>query len=302
LQFPPRHCSFDRPLGDYYQDLRAALQVVEAGYHGTLDARGVPLVRVGKTEYYFPVTVAQYALAHASAVLQGDLERRGRLRNLCDWLVENQATGVRQAGLWLIPFDNPKYPWLRAPWASALAQGQAISALLRGAELLNDRGYAHAALRGYEALHGSYGPPLACERGPDLWYEEYPAEDPLHVLNGHVYALLGVLDVARACEDPTARTRWERGVETLARHLPAFDLGYWSAYDLRTREVVDVHYHKNIHIPQLRILACLHGHRVFSEQADRWEGYLTNRLARLRCAFTMRRHGIRKRLRHGAQS
>ena len=296
LEFPPRHCSRARPLGDYYQDLRPAMAMVEGGYHGALDPHGVPTFEVGGAHHYFVVTIAQYALANVTAVLAGEAERLGRLQALCDWLVAHQETASRCRGLWRIGFDNRKYPWLRAPWASALGQGQAISALLRAAELCDRSAYAEAARAGYEALHRPQDLPLMDAAGDDLWYLEYPSDPPLHVLNGHVYTLLGVLDVARAFDDPAACDRWERGVRTVARHLHDFDLGYWSAYDRQTREPVDAHYHKNIHVPQLRILAALDGDPRFAEVADRWERYAASRLARARRAIGARLHGMRRRL------
>ncbi|MGE0453016.1 MAG: D-glucuronyl C5-epimerase family protein [Vicinamibacteria bacterium] len=299
LDFPPLNCSLCRPLGDYYQDFLPALELVETGYHGTLDARGVPRVRIGDTgERYLPVAIAQYALANASALIRGDRARTRPLKVLCDWLVDNQRMETEYAGLWMMDFDNVKYPWLQSPWASALAQGNAISALLRAAELLGDQRYADAALAGYHALHGAGSPLLLVrESGDELWYEEYPAREALHVLNGHVYTLFGILDVARTFGEPGALDRWRRGARTLAARLRDFDLGYWSAYDLRTKEPVGTHYHKNIHIPQLRILGILDGDPIFDQVADRWERYLSSVVARLRCAFAMRRNGLRRRLR-----
>ena len=296
LDFPPLHCSLAQPLGDYYQDFRAAIALVEGGYHGSLDAGGVPTVVIAGEHHYFAVTIAQYALANASAVLAGERNRLTQLRRLCDWLVQHQQLSPGDHGRWTIGFDNRKYAWLRAPWVSALAQGNAISALLRGAELLGIDAYVEAARAGYEALHAHSRPSLALESADDLWYEEYPAATPLHVLNGHVYTLFGVLDVARALGDASARDRWARGVRTAARHLEQFDLGYWSAYDLRTREPVSTHYHKNIHLPQLRILAALDGDQRFAAVADRWEGYLASPLSRARHALGMRIHGWRRRL------
>jgi heparosan-N-sulfate-glucuronate 5-epimerase len=298
LDFPPLHCSLDAPLGDYYQDFLPALKLAECGYHGTIDARGIPRVRLGNQgEHYLAVTVGQYALANASAVIRGAGERTERLRALCDWLVDNQHRGSDDAGLWTMGFDNLKYPWLRRPWVSALAQGNAISALLRGAELLRNQRYADAARAGYEALHVQRRHPLlVVDTGDELWYEEYPSDVPLHVLNGHVYTLFGILDVARTFRDSVALSRWRRGVATVAKRLPEFDVGYWSAYDLRTKELVDVHYHKNIHIPQLRILEALQGDPVFAEYAARWERYLANPLARARRVIGMRLRGLRKRV------
>ncbi len=298
LALEPLHCSLDLPLGDYYQDLEPAVQIVESGYHGPLDERGVPLVRYpGQGDFHNAITTAQYTLANVSRVLRGDRTRRGRVALLCDALVAAQESTGPAAGLWLQHFDHPKYPWLRAPWASAMAQGNAISALLRGWEILGEEGYRSAAEAGYRGLHGDgFSPPLVREGGEDLWYEEYPAEPPLHVLNGHVYALLGVLDWARVSDDPAAAARWRRAARTVERGVERFDLGYWSSYDLRTREPVDRHYHKNIHIPQLRILASLLGSPALEGVADRWEGYLASRLSRIRLAAAFRLRGLRNRL------
>jgi heparosan-N-sulfate-glucuronate 5-epimerase len=298
MRFTPLHCSLEKPLGEYYQDFVPALQIVESGYHGTLDADGVPRVAYhGQGEFYNAITIAQYALANASAVIRGDSSRTGRLRVLCDWLATHQAVGEEGRGLWMMPFDNPKYPWLRGGWTSALAQGQGVSALLRGAELLTDDRYRDAARRAYDALHvRGRQPPMVYETSDELWYEEYPATPPLHVLNGHVYALFGILDVARALGDETARGQWYKGVRTVAARLQEFDLGYWSSYDLRTREPVDLHYHKNIHIPQLRILAALGGGAAFEDCALRWERYEASPSARIRLASLTRLRGLRRRL------
>lgn len=118
------------------------------------------------------------------------------------------------------------------------------------------------------------------ELGDQLWYEEFPSDRPLHVLNGHIYTLLGVADYARVSGDPEADARWRLAARTALAHLSEFDLGYWSAYDLRFREPTSVYYHKNIHIPQLRILAELTDEAAFGAVADRWEGYLRGRLSR----------------------
>jgi hypothetical protein len=189
--------------------------------------------------------------------------------------------------------NNRKYPWLVAPWTSALASGNAISALLRGWELLGDERYRRSAELGYLGLHAP-ATGLALEAGGELWYEEYPAQPPLHVLNGHVYALLGVLDYARVTRDSEAAGRWRRATATLLSHLDEFDLGYWSSYDLRWREPVSLHYQKNIHVPQLQILATLTGDEPFSEVARRWQGYADSLVARARWQLSLRMQRWRK--------
>jgi heparosan-N-sulfate-glucuronate 5-epimerase len=293
LEFPPLNCTHDERLGDYYQDFSAAIALIESGYHGSIDERGVPLVNLpGQGQLANPVTCAQYGLANMIAFRRGD-ERRGELARVqLDWLVDAQERAGAWAGCWLMHHDDLKYPWLRAPWTGALTSGNAISALLRGWELFGVDAYRDAAEAGYRGLHEPRSSDqLFLERNGTLWYEEYPADEPLHVLNGHIYTLFGVLDYARVTDDPGARERWQRGASTVLKHLEDFDVGYWSVYDLRRLEPASVHYHKNIHIPQLRILGRLTGESRFDAAADRWERYLRSRVshARLFVALRLRR-------------
>lgn len=298
LDFPPLHCSLEKTLGDYYQDFRGAITLVESGYHGPLDARGVPLLTVpGHGSFASPVTTAQYALANMTALRHGEWTREARARAQLDWLVESQETAGDWSGCWLMRHDNQKYRWLRAPWTGSLASGHALSSLLRGHELFGEERYRVSAESAYAALHANRGEDGLVREGPeDLWYEEYPAgASPLHVLNGHLYTLLAVLDYARVTGDADADARWRRASDTALRHLDEFDIHYWSIYDLRFREPCNVHYHKNIHIPLLRVMASLTGEAGFSATADRWSRYLHSKLARPRLAVSLRvRAGLRR--------
>lgn len=296
VELPPLECSLDRTLGDYYQDVSPAILLVESGYHGGLDADGVPLVRYGtQGSFHNPVATAQYALANMIAVRRGEDSRSARTRVQLDSLVASQEQGGEFAGCWMMEHDDLKYPWLRAPWTSAITLGTAISALLRGWELFGDDRYRAAADAAYRAMHEPRATMRLYEQsGADLWYEEYPAEPPLHVLNGHIFALLGVVDHARVTGDAEAEERWRRAADTTLRHLGAFDLGYWSAYDLHFCEPVSVHYQKNIHVPLLRILAALTGEAEFGVVADRWQRYVGSIASRVRWHVALRSHRWRR--------
>jgi hypothetical protein len=282
LSFPPLRCSLDRELGDYYQDFSAATLLLESGYHGASDAAGVPVVIVDGESLYNTITTAQSALANMTLLRRGEASRGPLARAQLDSLLATQEQAGEWTGCWLMTHDHAKYRWLRAPWSSALGSGNALSALLRGWELFEDERYRRAADAAYAGLHTTRSTMRLVEDvGDELWYEEYPGDPPVHVLNGHVYCLLGVLDYARATGDPLAEERWRRAACTTARHLRRFDLGYWSAYDLRWREPATMHYHKNIHIPQLRILAALTGDAGFTAVAERWLRRLRSLPARL---------------------
>lgn len=290
LALPPLHVSLEPTLGDYYQDLSPALALVESGYHGGVDDDGVPVAAYGEQgRFHNPTIIAQYALASLIALRRGERARAGVARTQLDWLVGAQASSGALAGCWTVGYDDPKYPWLRAPWTSALSSGSAISALLRGWEQFGEARYRAAATAAYRALHERRPGPVLCdERGGELWYEEYPADPPLRVLNGHAYALLGVADHARVSGDPEATARWRHAAATLAAHLDGYDLGFWSAYDLREREPASRHYHSNIHLPLLRILATLTGEPAFTRTAKRWERYAASPTARARWQVALR--------------
>jgi hypothetical protein len=234
----------------------------------------------GAKRHYNAIIIAQYALACVSNARSGDALARQRLRIQADWLVAHQEVRGAARGFWLQRFDNQKYPALRAPWVSALAQGNALSALLRAREILGEEAYLAAATLGFESLRlPAAAGGVRCEAGEDLWLEEYPLLPAGHVLNGAIYALWGVLDFARATGDAEAWQLWKQGASTIARHLVEFDTGFWSRYELGTPELVSVHYHKNIHIPQMQAMHTLTSEPVFLEAARRWGRYLHSPLS-----------------------
>src|SRR6185503_20513502 len=70
-----------------------------------------------------------------------------------------------------------------------------------------------------------------------VWYEEYPTTPSSFVLNGFMYALLGLYDlkmikVSGGASIKAARL-YEEGVESLKVLLPLFDTGSGTMYDLR---------------------------------------------------------------------
>lgn len=145
----------------------------------------------------------------------------------------------------------------------------------------------------------------------DLWIEEYLVHPPTHILNGFIWGLWGVFDfwlassrgtdscgaaaLARERLNParddhsTARLIFDRGVQTLLHNLARYDTGYWSLYELsehgqsgtRLKMLASPFYHC-LHIVQLRVMAMLTGDRLFTNFADRWQGYADHRGKRTR--------------------
>ena len=113
--------------------------------------------------------------------------------------------------------------------------------------------------------------------------QEYPTDEPAHVLNGWIWALWGLYDVAQACNDSEAAAAFEAGVDTLVARLPFYEVARgWSRYDLYPhpiRNVASPFYHR-LHVEQLHALNDLAPRPELVATAERWEGALASRRAR----------------------
>jgi hypothetical protein len=120
--------------------------------------------------------------------------------------------------------------------------------------------YGDAALRALGPLTTTVekGGVLRTFEGHD-WFEEYPTPTPTHVLNGYLFALLGVHDVGELMDHAAAREMFEEGLETLDRVLPLYDLSSRTSYDL-------LHY--------TRTPATAPNPARWSYHEERWLGYL----------------------------
>jgi hypothetical protein len=188
--------------------------------------------------------------------------------------VENQRTRG-EAGVWEYDFD---IMGMYAPWVSAMAQGQAMSALLRAWQLTGDPRYrasAERALRAFEIPLDEDG--VRCEGpGGGVWFAEYPKQATPRVLNGHIYALYGLWDLYRAAGSEPARELWQQGLDALRAGLDQFDAGDWSHYCVpvgRPRLRAPLRYHL-VHVRQMKQLYATTGDPQFQQMAARWEGFL----------------------------
>jgi hypothetical protein len=119
---------------------------------------------------------------------------------------------------------------------------------------------------------------LNAESGPVL--EEAPTTPPSQVLNGWIYALWGVHDVAVGLESAEAAALFEQSLESLQASLDRYDTGWWSRYSLWAggQDLAKPFYHR-IHIVQLEALHALTGVEEFASVAARWRGYDTHAAA-----------------------
>ena len=252
----------------YPLDLEFTLQRADL-YYAPRDAEGLPMrhyLTVGVQ--YNPTRIAAYALAHFNRYERTrDEESKAAFFKAVEWFM--RAPDAR----WAYPF-----PWLdlRPPWLSAMAQGEGISVLVRAWVLTHQQRYLTQAQRALEPLIQPIeagGVRSSLDDGRPF-LEEYPTQTPDHVLNGFLYALIGLLDLARVVPSAVAPVGLDALLDSLEQHLAAWDAGFWSLYDLGYRRtgrpnLATVSYH-NLHVTQLTFVGRVTQRRRLVQMAERW--------------------------------
>jgi heparosan-N-sulfate-glucuronate 5-epimerase len=271
-------------LGEYYMLFRE-----KADYAGPYDAAHIPLLDYRGTlgQQYNPIAIAQYGLGNYNLFRRGgNAAQRDKVFLAADWLVGRLEQNPQGLAVWNHQFDWEYRERLRAPWYSALAQGQAISLLLRAHKESGKSRYieaARSALACFFQPVSAGGVTFTDERG-DLWFEEYIVSPPTHILNGFIWAAWGIYDYCLATRDPAAQDLFARAVQTLLHNLDRYDLGFWSLYEQSGTwfpMVASAFYHR-LHIVQLRVMHRLSGEKKFAQVADRWETYCHSATKRTR--------------------
>lgn len=271
------HASIHR-LGEYYMGFAE-----KADYSAHTDSLGIPLLNYhGKIGLqYNPIAIAQWGLGNYNLFCQGGHDEGGQRKRkflaASDWLCAHLERNSLGSWVWNHHFDWEYRSLLKAPWYSALAQGQAISLLVRAYRETGTLAYLSAAERAFASFLKSTsegGITFTDARG-NLWFEEYIVSPPTHILNGFIWAAWGVYDYFLATGTSGARDLFAGAVLTLRANLGRYDLGFWSLYEQSGTllpMVASPFYHR-LHVVQLRVMHRLTGDEIFVHYADKWEAY-----------------------------
>jgi heparosan-N-sulfate-glucuronate 5-epimerase len=227
--------------------------------------------------------VAQWALGcHEHYLESSDQRWLEAMRDGGDLLLRRMDADGGLRHTYLLGHTFPLLP----PSLSAMAQGQAASVLVRlFAETAADE-YAEGALRALEPLYvptADGGTRALLDGGP--WLEEYPTDPPSYVLNGGIFAIWGLYDVAVGLGDARARAEFDACVDALARNAHRWDTGRWSRYDLFPHpflvNVASLAYHA-LHTNQLRAMQRIAPRAEVAAVLARFERYAASRALRAR--------------------
>ncbi len=248
------------------------------------DQAGVPKVDMGKNYglQYNPITISQFGLfCLQKYAITGKRDTLQQALACANWLIGNFKNWRRDIGAWVYPFDLDYYG-PKAPWISGMAQGQGISLLLRVHQQKQDERIPEITRRAFQAFlfavedggvleHFADGTPI---------FEEFTTTPPSRVLNGHIFALLGIYDYANFWNDAAAQSLFDSATAGLTQNLQLYDTGYWNLYDLHSSRRLASPMYMIVHIRLLRILAGLTGQSEFSALADKWLGYRQSLICR----------------------
>ena len=278
-----QNCSVGE-LGEYYMPF-----LEKADYAGSFDDKGIPVLdyhgKIGRQ--YNPIAIAQWGLGNYNQFRRSkSTDRQKKFLLASDWLCEHLEKNASGVFVWNHHFDWEYRTPLRAPWHSALAQGQGISLLVRTFRETNNSAYMHAAEQAFASFQKgtNAGGITFTDQNGNLWFEEYIVSPPTHILNGFIWANWGIYDFYLATRNSLAQELFNSAVRTLRENLKNYDLGFWSLYEQSGTflPMVASPFYHHLHIVQLRVMYKLTGEPVFAAYADRWENYMHSRANRTR--------------------
>ncbi|HET8721210.1 MAG TPA: D-glucuronyl C5-epimerase family protein, partial [Nitrospira sp.] len=170
------------------------------------------------------------------------------------------------------------------------AQGEGVSILTRAHLLTGKRHYLDLAVQAITPFHNSIAAGGVRSRLPDgsTFLEEYPEPEAHHVLNGYLYAIIGLLDLRRVGCTKAVDGLLIGADEALGNNIHLWDANGWSIYDLHNlnggaRNYCTAAYH-NLHATQLQIVGEALGNDRVINMADKWSRSSRHPVRRLRAA------------------
>jgi len=238
-------------------------------WEGKTDPNGTPMNVILETrrKVYFATTIVQKALGHYDKwLMKNEAREFSEFIKLCDWLVNNQDS---QGGwkVWVNMGVKALVPY------SAMTQGEAISALVRAWKHTRSHSYKECAEHACSLLiepveKGG----TAYYIGNDIFLEEIPLRPRNTILNGWIFALIGLYDYHLAFSNEKVYRKFRNSLGSLEYHISCFDTGYWSYYD--TQRHIASHFYHDLHIAQLNALCLIEPeHNQILKYVKQWSTY-----------------------------
>lgn len=199
-------------------------------YFSPFDEIGVPMRELpgGLGLTYLPSRIAGYAFANWNRWREhpNDERYRDQFFVAADWFLR-QPDGLYRHEFELIGMDKA--------WLSCLAQGEALSVLTRAFDVTGDQKYRKQCDAAIMPLFTNVTDGGLQDEMPDgsVFLEEYPGTIYRHVLNGCLYALVGLRDYCAAGMDQTGKAKQllDAVLDGIEVNLAGWETDGWTSYD-----------------------------------------------------------------------
>ena len=240
-----------------------------------LDEKGIPYLiegTIGKQRN--PMTICNKALYYHDQLVKGDSTKKVFFLNCADWLKEDL---IQENDFAVLKYN---YDWqiynMTAPWRSGLANGVSLQVFIKAHALTHDEQYLITAKQILNSFYVevSKGGVAYKSENEGWWFEEFSDEGGYvsRVLNGHMFALVGLHDYFTYTHDSSALYAFDKGLLGLKNNLAKYDNpGGPSFYDLRGTKA-NIKYHQ-IHVDLLSRLFEISHDPIYKSYSDKWGAY-----------------------------
>lgn len=248
------------------------------------DDKGIPFLiegTIGKQRN--PMTVCNKALSYHEKFAKGDSSQLILFMNCANWLADDLT---KQDDFSVLKYN---YNWafynMVAPWRSGLANGVSLQVFIKAHAASGDEKYLAVAKQILNSFYVEVnkGGVTYKSENEGWWFEEFADEGGYvsRVLNGHMFALLGIHDYFNYTHDSSANYLFKQGLLALKNNLPKYDKGEGHSWYDRRGTPANLKYH-SIHIDLLDRLYKITGDPIYKFYEDKWKTYspplLTTRL------------------------
>lgn len=253
-------------IAGYYNDLTEKITKFGSPDNQVPISEPAPGIRME-----FSIAIFQYGLAaYDLYLLTKDESYLRKLKSCAEWALENQE----QNGAWkTFTYKRPDQ------YYSAMAQGEALSLLVRAHKVFDDDRYIESAKKAKHFMM------IPVDKGGTTIYKDgkiylYEYVNEAQVLNGWIFSAWGLFDYAKYFNDNQTLEEWQNTVYTMAEKLPVYDHGFWSMYN-DGNGLANPFYHK-LHIAQLNTMYDLTGIDTFRKYSEIFISYQNNKWYRIR--------------------
>jgi D-glucuronyl C5-epimerase C-terminus len=176
------------------------------------------------------------------------------------------------------------FPWqlgnntIEPPWRSGMANGEALSPLIKAYYITKNNTYLDTAKRLLNSFYIDTKSGGVTYKSPSSgwWYEQYATRNTTQeprVLSSMIQAILAINEYYKDTNDTSAKFLFDQGILALKNDLPKYDNNGTSFYDRLGLPANS--FYKSLHVKQLKQLYDLTHESIFKSFYDKWNKYNT---------------------------